>query len=240
MQWVISGRPWLFDSHLLALKSFDGSSPPSKMKFSSEIFWIHMHDLAMFCMNEEIGRIIGSAFGQVRDCDIDKEGKAWGQSLRVYIEIDLHKPIPRGRFLNLSGNKIWILFTYEKLLKICFKCGSITHGDQGCNWKDYRAVEQYENLGYVQILPIHLYVEKSKNKINSRQTQKKPEGTSQIGQKIRQNIISQSRNTNSKHERGDSSTTLSQSKNTLEGSPLRNRVSPRRERRWFRRHLSKK
>lgn len=56
-------------------------------------------------MNEEMGKLIGSAFGQVRDCDVDKDGKAWGQSLRVYINIILQKPISRERFLNMSGNK---------------------------------------------------------------------------------------------------------------------------------------
>lgn len=56
-------------------------------------------------MYEEMGKLIGSAFGQVRDCDVDKDGKAWGQSLRVYINIILQKPISRERFLNMSGNK---------------------------------------------------------------------------------------------------------------------------------------
>lgn len=62
-QLVISCRPWLFDSHLLALKLFDGSTPLSEMKFYSETIWIHMHDLSMNCMNEAIEKLIGSAIG---------------------------------------------------------------------------------------------------------------------------------------------------------------------------------
>lgn len=33
---VIKGRPWLFDFHLLAIQAFDGSIPPSKMKFKQK------------------------------------------------------------------------------------------------------------------------------------------------------------------------------------------------------------
>lgn len=91
------------------------------MMFTAEMFQIHTHDLLMVCMNEEMGKLIGSAIGQVRDCDVDKDGKAWDQTLCTYIEIEIHKPLPRGRILNLSGNKTWILLTYEKLPK--FLCG---------------------------------------------------------------------------------------------------------------------
>lgn len=36
-QKIINGRPWLFDSHLLALKPFDESTPPLKMNFNTEM-----------------------------------------------------------------------------------------------------------------------------------------------------------------------------------------------------------
>lgn len=96
-------------------------------------------------MNEEMDKVIGSVVGKVHACDVDKDGKAWGQTLRAYIEIEIQKPLPRGRMLNVSGNKNWIPFTYEKLPKICFQCGRICHGNQVCNRKDYKANEQYDS-----------------------------------------------------------------------------------------------
>lgn len=59
----------------------------------------------MACMNEEMGRLIRSVVGKVHACDVDKEGKGWGQILRAYIEIELQKPLPGGRILNISRHK---------------------------------------------------------------------------------------------------------------------------------------
>lgn len=37
-----------------------------------------MHDLPMACINEKIGKMIGSTIGQVLACDVNKDGRAWG------------------------------------------------------------------------------------------------------------------------------------------------------------------
>lgn len=51
--WVMTRRPWPFESSLLSLKPFDGYSiPAAKMDFSGESFWVHFHDLPIACRNE--------------------------------------------------------------------------------------------------------------------------------------------------------------------------------------------
>lgn len=95
-QKVINGQPWLFDSYLLALKSFNGCIPPLKMKFTIEIIWIHMHNWPMACMNEEMEKLLGSAIEKVQDCDVDKDGKAWGpDSLSLHWDQHLDTPSKR-------------------------------------------------------------------------------------------------------------------------------------------------
>jgi hypothetical protein len=37
---VMEGRPWLFDGNLVSLAEFDGITPPSKMNFDKESFWM--------------------------------------------------------------------------------------------------------------------------------------------------------------------------------------------------------
>lgn len=51
-QRVWARRPWLFDSQLLVLKSFDGFTPPQWMKFDTESFWVKMHNLRLACMTK--------------------------------------------------------------------------------------------------------------------------------------------------------------------------------------------
>lgn len=85
---------------------FDGCTPPSKIVFNKKTFLVHMHNFPIACMNEEMGKLIENAVGVVKECEVNKDGTTWGHSLRVYIELELQKPISRGRFLNVSGNKI--------------------------------------------------------------------------------------------------------------------------------------
>lgn len=61
-----------------------------------------------------------------------EDGSGWGAVLRVFIEINLTKPLPRKRSINLKGNIVLIPLTYEKLPRLCIKCGRLIHGSQGC------------------------------------------------------------------------------------------------------------
>lgn len=61
---MLQGRPWLFDFLLFSFKNFDGCTPPSKMEFSTKVFWVQTHDLPIACMNETIGGEIGSTIGK--------------------------------------------------------------------------------------------------------------------------------------------------------------------------------
>lgn len=70
--------------------------------------------------------------GEVIKCDVDENGSRWGSTLQVLIEIDLQKPVSRGRTINVMGKKLWIPLAFEKLLSICFGCGRIIHLEGSC------------------------------------------------------------------------------------------------------------
>lgn len=52
---VLSGCPWLFDNSLFSLKVFDGYTPPVKIVFDNDIFWIQMHHLPLACLKHCVG-----------------------------------------------------------------------------------------------------------------------------------------------------------------------------------------
>lgn len=133
MNWVMHRETWLFETSLMSLKAFDKNILVTKMDFSSEAFWVNMHDLPIRCMNAEMGNQLGSTIGVVRDCDVNKDGSGWGMALRVLIKLKLEKPITRVRFLNVEGSRHWIPFTYEKLPRIYFECRRIVHGEETYN-----------------------------------------------------------------------------------------------------------
>jgi hypothetical protein len=71
-------------------------------------------------MSAEIGRRIGASMGNVEAVDTDSKGIGWGEFLRVKIQVDITKPLQRGRKINIEGNSIWIRFQYKRLPKFCF------------------------------------------------------------------------------------------------------------------------
>jgi hypothetical protein len=59
-------------------------------------------------MGRDIGRKIGMPVGKVEAMDTDAEGIGWHEFFRVKFRLDLTKPLPRGRKINIQGNSIWI------------------------------------------------------------------------------------------------------------------------------------
>ncbi|XP_042952130.1 uncharacterized protein At4g02000-like [Carya illinoinensis] len=129
---VWAGRPWLFDNQLLVLKEYVGDTPLKQVDFNSESFWVRFHNMPLSCMTEKRGEQIGSSVGKVEKVDVQEDGSGWGCYLRVQIHMDITQPMARGRTLIVKGQKIWIPFSYEKMPRICFTCGCIEHGKEGC------------------------------------------------------------------------------------------------------------
>lgn len=77
-EWVLTGWPWLFDSYLFSLIPFDKWTPHGQIKFSKETFLIHLHNLSLVCMNEELRMQIDKTISNVEQCDVKERDKGWG------------------------------------------------------------------------------------------------------------------------------------------------------------------
>ncbi|XP_042942825.1 uncharacterized protein At4g02000-like [Carya illinoinensis] len=133
MQKVWNGRPWLFDNQLFVLKEFEGYTPLHRVNFDYECLWVWMHNLPLSCMTKERGVQIGGTMRRVEEVDVHEDGSGWGSFFRVQIYMDLTQPLARGRTINVKVESIWILFSYEKMPRICFSCGCAVHGVKGCS-----------------------------------------------------------------------------------------------------------
>ncbi|XP_062166157.1 uncharacterized protein LOC133872604 [Alnus glutinosa] len=130
---VQEGSPWLFDRSVLVLKEVDENISPLQMDFSKSPFWIQIHDLPLVCMNREVGLKIGASIGEVEDVKVSGDGGGWSRGLRVRVQVDLTKPLERGRVLKFNGKQVWVSFRYEKLPHFCFNCGRIFHDKMPCS-----------------------------------------------------------------------------------------------------------
>ena len=84
-------------------------------------------------MTKETGERIGGTIGQVKEVDAPDNGIGWGSALRVRLQLDFTRPIPRGRLISFSSlGQMWVSFRYERLPWICFHCGLIGHLERDC------------------------------------------------------------------------------------------------------------
>ncbi|XP_042969146.1 uncharacterized protein LOC122301843 [Carya illinoinensis] len=129
---ILRGRPWTFDRSLIGIQDIDSSLPPSAVSFSLEPFWVQIHNIPFACMTESYGHQIASAIGKVLKVEVNRDGQGWGKCLRVFVEVDITKPLARGRWVVAGERKVWSAFKYERLQSFCFRCGVIMHQGRGC------------------------------------------------------------------------------------------------------------
>lgn len=75
---------------------------------------------------------MGEILGEVEEVDVDEDVVGWGPFLRVWVWIDISKPLLRGNLISIEDSPHWIPFKYKRLPKFCFRCGSIRHAKSGC------------------------------------------------------------------------------------------------------------
>nr|XP_023898835.1 uncharacterized protein LOC112010714 [Quercus suber] len=127
---VLASEPWVFDKHLVLFKWFDFSVHARNMRFTTTKFWVQLHGLPMNMMVPDTAIEIGETLGQVSVTKNAKE-MVGGTFLCVRVEVDISKPLSRGRKVGITeDSEIWVAFKYEKLPNICYWCGMVSHADK--------------------------------------------------------------------------------------------------------------
>jgi hypothetical protein len=132
---ALRNKPWQFDFNVLLLKVFDGAVRPSEMVFDSMDIWVRVLDLPMDMMNRVYGEMIGGWIGKYIFVDVDEDGMAWGEELRIRVAVRVDQPLIRGVPIRESDDDRegkWFDIQYEKVPHFCFDCGRVVHGSEGC------------------------------------------------------------------------------------------------------------
>ncbi|XP_042942902.1 uncharacterized protein LOC122277085 [Carya illinoinensis] len=152
---VLQGRPWSFDRSLVCLQEIDGQVPLNEVVFTKEPFWVQAHDMPMACMTKEVGMELFSGMEAILEVETDEGGCGWGCSLRAKVEVDITKPLIRGRFLTVDNVKRWIPFKYERLPAFCFACGSIKHVNLCSGTSRYNKQDESSQYGpWLRAIPV--------------------------------------------------------------------------------------
>lgn len=85
--------PWSFDKRLILLKRFNGDLGPGNVTFRHSTFWIRVFNIPIKSMNSVVGTHIAKEIGIPLVVDAPKSGLAWGPFLRIWVDIDITKPL---------------------------------------------------------------------------------------------------------------------------------------------------
>uniref|UniRef100_A0A2N9G189 CCHC-type domain-containing protein n=1 Tax=Fagus sylvatica TaxID=28930 RepID=A0A2N9G189_FAGSY len=114
-------------------EALKGDMKPDEVSFKYAAFWIRIFNLPIKSMVKEVGEDIERAIGQHIEVDVLENGLAWGHYLRIRVNIDITKPLLRGKILVFDeGAPFWVDFRYEHLPIFCYRCGVLGHGMNEC------------------------------------------------------------------------------------------------------------
>ncbi|KAH7841773.1 hypothetical protein Vadar_034198 [Vaccinium darrowii] len=96
---VLAGSPWLYNNHLVVLHRWieDERIKPEKLAFDFSPFWIQLRDLPLEFMSVDVGRRMMSGLGEVQEIMVAQLNGNRGRCIRVKVELDIRKPLPRGK-----------------------------------------------------------------------------------------------------------------------------------------------
>ncbi|XP_023872065.1 uncharacterized protein LOC111984680 [Quercus suber] len=74
--------------------------------------------------SERLGTVVSTQF---------KNDMMGGDFMRITVQVDVSKPLCRGRKVVFDdGKEGWVAFKYEKLPNFCYWCGLVSHDDKDC------------------------------------------------------------------------------------------------------------
>ena len=80
-------------------------------------FWVQLHGIPVKYRSARMGELIGGKIGRSPKVEKNRDGRVFGEFIRVRIAIDIGQPLRKGIFIKLGADeeKSWVAFRYEKL-----------------------------------------------------------------------------------------------------------------------------
>ncbi|KAF4385017.1 hypothetical protein F8388_010615 [Cannabis sativa] len=130
---VLARRPWFVCRALIVIMPWPAWLSPTEVRFDKTPIWVHIDRIPPFYWNLSNLKELASKASPVYELPTGIEDAVGMSSLRFRATIDLNKPIFSGFYLRRQIlNDLWIQYKYEKLPKLCFKCGLLTHEQSTC------------------------------------------------------------------------------------------------------------
>ncbi|KAE8789671.1 hypothetical protein D1007_36100 [Hordeum vulgare] len=86
--------------------------------FKTIPIWVRVYGIPMGKMNSDVRDLVGKQIGEVLDMDMDDNGNAMGEFMRIKVRIDITAPIMRSTTLEIEEDEEEHIHTYEEMMGV--------------------------------------------------------------------------------------------------------------------------
>ncbi|XBI80294.1 hypothetical protein VPH35_089506 [Triticum aestivum] len=134
LRFILNNGPWTHRGDPFLMVRVDGSARPGDVEVAHMPIWARIFDAPPIMFFESVARKLGEQLGEVIEVDADRDGRIWGESIRIRIKQDVDEPLrTKLEFHDYAVDEVYRLnVKYERLPRLCSFCGLLGHGQREC------------------------------------------------------------------------------------------------------------
>ncbi|KAG5566021.1 hypothetical protein RHGRI_001819 [Rhododendron griersonianum] len=161
LECILAKQPWSVHGAVLVLQPWKPNTVLPQLQFPSMDVWVQAHNIPVERYYSDLANLLGFAAGHLLQVDWSDDRTRSLDFFRFKVRIHSDEPLIPGAFIELlEGDFHWISFKYEKLFRICYRCGKIGHTNTACKSSLMEAFEslhqRYDHSPFNQSFPLIL------------------------------------------------------------------------------------
>ena len=133
--YICEEGPWAVEGALLVLERWRPNLVIKGLQLNFVSLWIQLHGLRLEYQYPELSMQMGHIIGLFERIDWDANLPRNIRFMCIRVRVDPWLPLLAGFMLRLdNGDTIWVQCRYERLHKLCTKCGLIGHIRAQCTY----------------------------------------------------------------------------------------------------------
>ncbi|XP_050269644.1 uncharacterized protein LOC126713816 isoform X1 [Quercus robur] len=130
---ICNEGPWAVDEALLVLERWRPNLVLSHLQLNYISVWVQLHGLPLEYQYPELPKRMGQMMSLLERVNWEDRIPRNIRFMRIKVRIDPWLPVIAGFMLRLDdGSQVWVQCKYERVHKLCVKCGLIGHTHRQC------------------------------------------------------------------------------------------------------------
>uniref|UniRef100_A0A2N9FWA6 CCHC-type domain-containing protein n=1 Tax=Fagus sylvatica TaxID=28930 RepID=A0A2N9FWA6_FAGSY len=133
--YICGEGPWAVDGALLVMERWRPNLVIHGLQLNYVSLWVQLHGLPLEYQYPELAMQMGQIMGTYERIDWDAAVPRNIRFMRIRVRMDPWLPLIAGFMLRMdNGDRVWIQCRYERIHKVCTKCGLIGHTRTQCTY----------------------------------------------------------------------------------------------------------